>query len=309
MERVLVLLSTYNGERYLEEQLESIRAQQGVEVKILVRDDGSKDNTLYILKRYNIDWQDLFAGIVAGENVGSNKSFSELVSLGLEAAKGTFEYFAFADQDDYWKEDKLISAIRRLKVVDKNIPALYFSSTTLADQNLVAMDASPKYKKLDLTKGKALARNPATGCTMVFNRVAVEFYNSHMPDYIKVHDHYMFLLCSFMGNVIYDPESHILYRQHGHNQIGGKDDFWGNMKQRRSSGGNLKKNYMQHVASSFLNAYEDVLSETDISLIKKMANYRDSLYNRFKLLFSSEISKEGFEENFFFKLKILIGGV
>lgn len=309
MEKVLVLLSTYNGEKYLEEQLDSIRTQRGVEVKILVRDDGSKDNTLYMLKKYGIDRRDLFAGVVTGSNVGSNKSFSELVSLGLEAENESFDYFAFADQDDYWKEDKLISAIERLRKLDINIPSLYFSSTTLADQHLGVIDTYHKVKKLDLTKGKALARNPATGCTMVFNRAAAELYKSHMPDYIKVHDHYMFLLCSFMGKVIYDPESHILYRQHGHNQIGGKDDFWGNMKQRLASGGNLKMNYMQHVASSFLKAYEGLLSESDIRLIKKMANYRNSLLNRFKLLFSPEICKEGFEENFFFKLKILMGGV
>ena len=95
MKKVQVLLSTYNGEKYLKEQLDSIIAQKGVDVHILARDDGSKDDTIKILEGYeNID-------IIKGSNIGVCKSFFELINK-----SGEYDYYSFADQDDVWDCDR-----------------------------------------------------------------------------------------------------------------------------------------------------------------------------------------------------------
>ena len=108
MEKILVMMSTYNGEKYIREQIDSILHQKDVKVDIVVRDDGSKDNTQNILKNYsskykNIKWSQ-------GDNVGPCKSFLELLY-----SSGEYEYYAFADQDDYWYPNKLKAATEKMK--------------------------------------------------------------------------------------------------------------------------------------------------------------------------------------------------
>ena len=129
METVCVLMSTYNGEKYLQEQLDSIINQVGVNVRILVRDDGSTDSTTDILNNYKregyLDWY-------SGTNLKSARSFMDLVNRAPES-----EYYAFSDQDDYWLPTKLQVAVNVLKSADSRKSALYYSRTTLVDENLL----------------------------------------------------------------------------------------------------------------------------------------------------------------------------
>ena len=97
---VCVLMSTYNGEQFIREQLESICSQNGVNVTLLIRDDGSKDNTLSILKSF--EEKIPMRVITDGENLGPGNSFMELVYQA-----GDFDFYAFSDQDDIWKNNKL----------------------------------------------------------------------------------------------------------------------------------------------------------------------------------------------------------
>lgn len=308
MKKILVLISTYNGEKYLKEQLESIRAQRGVEVRILVRDDGSKDNTINLLKDFSKSYPSLIEDVISGNNVGSTASFSELMRVAYEDYSEDFQYYAFADQDDFWLEDKLNRAMLRLKDLDETKPNMYCSNKIIVDSNLNKIEGilSPK---IELTKGRALARNIATGCTMVFNKRALELFATHKTEYIKIHDHAIFLICTFLGNVIYDNEAFILYRQHGHNQLGGMDTFKDRMRDRLRKKGKLNEHLLERTAKAFKDAYHDLLSEEDIKLIQVMSSYRDGFSNRLRLFFNKDISKERFEENVFFKLKVLLGGV
>lgn len=308
MKKILILLSTYNGEKYLNEQLESIRAQHGVDLKVLVRDDGSKDNTINLLKDFRKSNPSLFEDVISGNNVGSTASFSELMRVAYEKCGEEYQYYAFADQDDFWLEDKLNRAVLRLKDLDETKPNMYCSNKIIVDSNLNKIEGilSPK---IELTKGRALARNIATGCTMVFNKRALELFVTHKTEYIKIHDHAVFLICTFLGNVIYDNEAFILYRQHGHNQLGGMDTFKDRMRDRLRKKGKLNEHLLERTAKAFKDAYHDLLSEEDIKLIKVMSSYRDSFSNRLRLFLNKDISKERFEENIFFKLKVLLGGV
>jgi rhamnosyltransferase len=214
MNKVLVLLSTYNGEKYLRTQLESLKNQEGVELSVLVRDDGSKDSTLQILNEYA---HEMDLSYEAAENIGSTRSFMELV----RQCPGDYDYYAFCDQDDYWHEDKLITAVERLKTFDMAKPALYYSG-----QQLVDADMNPIYNHVLDDKRNVYANaifNQMAGCTSVFNQALMKyvkhvFNNEGAPGF---HDSVIYRICVLAdGNIICDPEGKIDYRQHGSNVVG-----------------------------------------------------------------------------------------
>ena len=113
MHNIAVAMSTYNGELYIKEQINSILEQKNVKVELFVRDDGSKDKTLGILETYGEKWNNIH--FIKGENLGVGNSFMELLySIGCE-----YEYYAFADQDDVWLPDKLNQGIAKIEDGDK----------------------------------------------------------------------------------------------------------------------------------------------------------------------------------------------
>lgn len=300
---VCILLSTYNGEKYLEQQLESLRMQEGVELKILVRDDESKDRTVSIIKRWQTDYPSLI-DFVQGENVGFAMSFTRLLQIAVEKYPDA-EYYAFCDQDDVWLPEKLRKAVEKLQVESKVIPVAYCSNTRLVDADLRFMRMGWKKGEARLSKERALIQSFATGCTMVFNRKAAETYVSHLPEVIKVHDFLMYQLCMFLGKVVYDENSYILYRQHGNNQIG-KPGFLARLKKRMH--GHYKEHILELQNYRFLKAYKDLLSVDDIGLISRIAFYRRNLFSRLALLFDGRIRYTSMESNFFYLIKIIIGG-
>lgn len=301
---VCVLLSTYNGEKYLNEQLESLQQQVDVEIKILIRDDGSKDHTVEIIKHWYRSNPTLI-DFIQGENVGFALSFSYLLQFAMNKYPNA-EYFSFCDQDDVWLPNKLKVAVEILRNECHEIPITYCSNTRLVDTNLHFLRMGWKKGEVQLTKERALIQNFATGCTMVFNKKAVEVYISHMPEVIKVHDFLMYQICMFLGKVIYDEDSYILYRQHVNNLIG-IQNFWGRWKKR------LQGHYKEHVLEiqnrRFLAAYKDLLSLDDVGLICEFIFYRKSVINKLLLMFNHRIKYTNIERNIFYIIKIIMGGV
>ncbi len=207
---ITVLLSTYNGEKFLREQIDSILSQDSVDVKLVVRDDGSKDNTTNILSEYQK------AGSISyysGNNLGAAKSFMQLL---IDAPES--EYYAFSDQDDYWKSEKLKIAIKSIEAYEDE-PALYLSQTQLVDENLNLIDSiiiNPL-----LTFGESLVYEFAAGCTIVMNRKLRDILITYMPNYIAMHDVWVYSVALAIGaKIVFDKTPHILYRQHGNNAIG-----------------------------------------------------------------------------------------
>ena len=246
LKKVYVLLSTYNGEKYLQEQLDSLYAQEGVEVAILARDDGSSDGTIEILKKNaashkNLSWY-------SGENVRPAKSFLDLIK---ESSKQNCDYYAFCDQDDRWDKDKLKCAVDMLETADNTKPNLYYSNLRIVDQDLRIYRLSHAFASERQQKGKysCLLDNMATGCTIVFNKTASQYVMSHFPNCCSMHDCWIYMICKFFGNVIYDFEAHIDYRQHGDNVIG---------------------TYLEK--KSFQIAWKRVVCETSKGLLKKEEN-------------------------------------
>lgn len=210
--RVAVLLSTYNGARFLAEQLDSVGLQSGVEVLLHARDDGSGDPTPDILRAQAGRWANL-AGLEAGANLGPARSFLEL----LRTAPAEAEYFSFCDQDDVWLPDKLQRAVAALE--KDSGPALYCSNVLLVDESLEPLGSAPESG--DTRFAHLLFENIAFGCTVVLNRAARELIVSHDPGGDAVmHDWWCALVVAALGRIHYDPRPRTFYRQHGGNVVG-----------------------------------------------------------------------------------------
>ena len=196
MKKLLVLLSSYNGEKYIEQQINSILFQENVDVTIFIRDDGSTDRTLQLL--FKLQKENKNIEIIKGENIGYTLSFTKLTKEAYKV-RDKYDYFAFSDQDDFWLPKKLESAVLLLERESDSIPVSYISNTTLVDKNLVPLGYEHSKKMQLPSKANCLLQNKATGCTMVFNKKALELYVKNIPSYIQIHDYMIYMFCIFIG--------------------------------------------------------------------------------------------------------------
>jgi Glycosyltransferases involved in cell wall biogenesis len=302
--KVRILLSTYNGEKYLEELLSSLLKQTNVDVAISVRDDGSTDNTCQILSR----WQGL-NGLAwhRGENLGPAKSFMSLIDeVPLDS-----DFYAFCDQDDVWKPDKLSEASKVLSNIDNTKPALYFGAVINVDANLVPMaDYNPYYT---LNFGGALIVSNATGCTVVFNKCLLKKLKKYNPNYQIMHDAWAHKVCLALGGTtIFDENPHILYRHHDKNVIGKISTYKKNVCEKILGKIKMlyeKETYISLQAQEILDGYKDEMSLENIYLAECVANYRKNSINRLNLIINNKISTPYILRNLKFKFKVLMGRI
>jgi glycosyltransferase involved in cell wall biosynthesis len=267
--RVQVLLSTYNGQKYLKELMDSVLNQDVPDLEVLVRDDGSTDETLRILEKYsglkNVQ-------ILPGKNLGVVRSFFTL----LEISSPDAEYIAFCDQDDVWKEDKVSRAISILEKHGNNVPAMYCSRLTLADENLKILGFS-RIPGQELAFGNALVQNVATGCTIIINNAARQLILKKLPSAAMIHDWWIYQVVSAFGKVIYDVESRILYRQHSANVIGEKSGLLAKWIKRVGR-------FLKYVRTPFVTTQAKEFSKIygeSLPVDKKIILDRTSVQNRF----------------------------
>lgn len=210
MTRLLVLLSTWNGARYLPVQLDSLLAMHvDGELSILIRDDGSTDGTVkQILSR-----GDARIRLIQGRNLGPRGSFFELLRLArLEKA----DFVALCDQDDVWHPNKIR---RALAMIEGDEPALYASSLNLVDEDLrpISTFEHPGNRSFTAT----LLSNFVTGCTCVMNRAFVD--RIPFPENgnkVIMHDWWLASVATLGSRIAYDRRSLICYRQHASNHVG-----------------------------------------------------------------------------------------
>jgi glycosyltransferase involved in cell wall biosynthesis len=212
---VTVLLATYQGERYLPAQLESLVAQQGVDWTLVWRDDGSTDGTVALLEDFAGRTGRARRLAVPAGRAGVFRSF-----MALLAAAETSELIAFCDQDDVWLPRKLARAAAAFAAVPSGVPAVYCSRQQLVDAALQPIGLSPLPQRPP-DFANALVQNIATGCTMVMNAPARALMLSAPMPARTLHDWWCYLLVSGCGGtVLYDEEPSLLYRQHGGNLVG-----------------------------------------------------------------------------------------
>jgi len=211
---VAVLLSTYNGAAYLAAQLDSLAAQEGVDVRLHVRDDGSSDGTPDVLRNYADRWPNL-AAVQARANLGTAGSFLELLRT---APEDGVDFYAFCDQDDVWLPHKLARAAEAL--AHQEGPSIYCSNLACVSDDLRPLGVPPPNG--DTRLEHLLFENIAIGCTVVMNPAARALVNSRPPERgVVMHDWWCALVvAAHGGRITYDPEPSLLYRQHGENSVG-----------------------------------------------------------------------------------------
>ena len=141
--KVCVLLSTYNGEKFLEKQLNSLFSQTYKNFDLLIRDDGSNDNTINILEKYKINY-------LKGKNIGVIKSFFKLLEIALHKE---YEYFLFCDQDDIWELDKIEKQLFFISSKNQKLPILVHSDMQIIDEkDKIISESFFKFSKLNPKK-------------------------------------------------------------------------------------------------------------------------------------------------------------
>lgn len=222
--RVAVLLATYNGERFLKEQLDSIFAQTYSNILVYARDDCSVDCSRDILDNYAKKYPEHLVVLPRGERLGARGSFSCLMGF-CDA-----DYIFFCDQDDLWVPNKIESGLRALVELESingtNIPALIHSDLKVVNENLqVIHDSFWRYQHLNPDNGTTLNRllvqNYVTGCTMGINR-ALSQLAFPVPEAAVMHDWWIALVAASFGVIRHLDAQTILYRQHGRNEKGAK---------------------------------------------------------------------------------------
>lgn len=218
MKSVAVLMSTYNGEKYLREQIESILAQVGVAAELFVRDDGSKDGTEKILAEYAANNARVHYEMC--KNVGVGNSFMNL----LYSAPDTFDYYAFSDQDDIWLPKKLSEAI---KMLEESGALLYASNQECVDKDGKHLGLHfEKGRNIHLLPVSIMESNMISGCTMVFplhfRNLICKYENRPQSALLRnrIHDAWMAEVAAIFGTIIYDERAFVYYRQHGNNLVG-----------------------------------------------------------------------------------------
>lgn len=216
---VAILLSTWNGERFLAAQLDSLLTQSHQAWQLYWRDDGSTDRTRAIARAFGLGaGAGRFHEVAAGGRLGAAQSFFAVLRTALQAEPEAAA-FAFADQDDVWLPDKLARGLAALTEAGPE-PALYCARQVLVDANMAHIGLSPL---LTVPPGfpTALAQNVATGCTLMLNPAAARLVaGSEVPDG-SMHDWWCYLVITAAGGrVIADDEPVVLYRQHPRNAIG-----------------------------------------------------------------------------------------
>lgn len=297
--KIAVLMSTYNGGRYIREQIESILAQQGdFSLDLWVRDDGSRDDTTQILQAYQeagkLHWY-------AGNNLGPAHSFWDL----LFHCPG-YDYYAFADQDDVWDADKLEKTVQPMLPAEG--PAMYFANARLVDGELAYLGRNV-YRQQPQTDFYSLVCNGGIlGCTMGLNAsLAKLLQQAPVPGNMVMHDAFIAAVCTmFDGTVFYDNEAHMDYRQHGNNVVGSKWTKWDALKDRVKAVTTPRKHSIADQANSLLDCFPQLPDPEKKAFLLQISHYKNSLWNAVMLSLSRKPRFNGLNKEITARLAILL---
>jgi glycosyltransferase involved in cell wall biosynthesis len=295
---VNILLSTYNGEKFLSQQLDSLLSQSYPNILIHVRDDGSSDSTVKILESYCQVHSNIL--VTKGENLGAAKSFFHLL---LNADK-TCDYFAYCDQDDVWKPDKIERAVEFHQRLNSQHPALYFSEFEIVDAHLNRMGSSQLSRYYDFRT--ALLQNIPFGCTQVWNKAAQVMLSNHPPSFFYMHDWWNFLVISGIGKILYDSSETLYYRLHGKNVFGQTTSFTSRLMNRFRL---LKKKDLPILSAwkqavEFEKQFLPYLPTEHKDILLDFTRSKESIFNRLQYSFRGKARRSTRLDTLIFKMMV-----
>lgn len=295
MKTVQVLLSSYNGEKYIERQLDSIFGQKNVNLSCLIRDDGSNDRTVAIIKEYQKKEPRL--KLIESNNIGWRKSFLKLL---LESDSA--DYYAFSDQDDEWFDNKLVEGVTTLEMHDGKIPLLFHSARIRKDSNgehLQQMLPKPK------SKINALVQEYCQGCSIIINKRARDILNEYDASGEPGFDFWVGLICYYFGEIYYCNKPLFYHINHLDNTTRTGDRRacmqvrWKNML--------AGKKVYNNPCKELLDGYSNYMSETDRKNVEKVLNYNKGIKGRLELLLNPEFVRNTKSGTLLLKMCVLMG--
>ncbi|WP_284451862.1 glycosyltransferase family 2 protein [Methylophaga thalassica] len=222
---VYILLAAFNGERFIGEQISSIRSQTYANWKLIIRDDGSTDKTKDIILKHIQSDSRIKLIESDQEQKGCVRNFAVLMAY---AKKNHAEYICFSDQDDVWRSEKISILIKQMEALEshftKTMPMLVYSDLEVVDEQLRLIYTSymnqqrlshPEFETLS----RLLVENTVTGCAMLINRALLQIA-SPIPNTIIIHDWWVALCAAMTGKLYFVDKPLIKYRQHQNNTIG-----------------------------------------------------------------------------------------
>lgn len=268
-----VLLASYNGERYISEQIESVLAQTCGDFTLHICDDCSTDRTAELVRHYTKRYPDKVKLTVNEKNSGSaGNNFFKLLNA------SSADYIMFCDQDDVWFKDKIERTLAKMRQAEINFgestPILVHTDLTVADKDLKVIAPSMfKAQHLDTSRiavNNLAVQNVVTGCTVMLNRTLADRLN-YIPSAVPVHDWWIALLTACCGRIVCLDEPTLYYRKHDTNVCGAQDmESAGYIMSRAADGKRarlmMRYGYMQ--AAEMAAAYGDKLGRDNFELLK-----------------------------------------
>ena len=308
--KVAILLATYNGAKFLEEQINSILWQTYKNWFLLIHDDGSTDGTKEILYKYKRKYPSKILIIEDNKRWGSAKDNFAFLMHFLYKNFNDFHYIMFSDQDDVWLPNKIEVSLKKINELEKKYgtkyPLLVYTDLMVVDENLKPISCSLwKYQKLNPKHNKLnhlLLQNIVTGCTTLFNKKALELALP-LPKEAIIHDWWLALVASTLGYLDFIEVPTVLYRQHAYNETGAKNWNWLEAIPRifkKKEFENLKKNFFASIkqAEIFLKRYEDFLTEYQKEVIKNYIDIvKSNKIKRLFIIFNYKFFKSGLIKN------------
>jgi glycosyltransferase involved in cell wall biosynthesis len=297
---VEILLATHNSEKYIAQLMDSLLTQSLPDIRILISDDGSVDETKNIINSYAENNPNIFILENKFPLGGAKENFFYLM------AHAKADYVLFADHDDVWYPDKAAKTMEAMRKLEQQFgtekPLLVHSDLEVVDENLktktLSMMSAQKLSKTFKTLNRFLPQNHVTGCTVMVNKALIKRVAYTSLDPIIMHDWWMALIACAFGGVEFLDEPTIKYRQHPDNEIGAVDTRSPSyVSSRLSNTGTMKKRikdtYWQ--AGEFYRTYGSELSEYDAQMVRAYSEcLKINKWARIRVLFRFRLFKYGF---------------
>ena len=295
---VAVIMSAYNAEEYIKDQVDSILHQKDVNVRLWIRDDGSTDNTLEILRKWYAD--DQRVTIQSGPNLGARESFFEA----LFGCEYECDWYGFSDADDVWVPEKLRHSIEFLSGCSAAVPAAVVTRLEVVDRHLnhKGYTASPRK---GLIFNNALVETVASGASMLINPEAYSAIRHYRPKFAVMHDSWIYLVLTAFGNMVYSEFPTIRYRQHATNVYGTGHSFAKKVKLRFARMKSVSPFRKQAV--EFYREFSDRLEEHKRVALKRYIGYTDSLHSRIAFAAVPTVCKQTRKAEIFMRILIFLG--
>lgn len=317
MKKIDVIMASYNGEKFIEEQIKSILINfdnvSNYECRLLISDDLSQDNTAEIIKKNVL--KDKRIIFVDGNKKGGVRENFEFIMKFAQA-----DYIFFSDQDDFWIPNKILIFIENFLKIEKNkinTPILIHSDLCVVDENLLAINTSMfNYQKINKnpTFAEIMTGNSVTGCAMACNNILLNSIKENKGINNSImHDWYIAMYASAFGVLSFIDKPLVLYRQHQSNQVGAKSLKLNDILKKNNIINIINKSKIsiektKQQAHIFLSNFGNYLDEDKILILKMYIESSSlNIFDRLKLFLFKNINKKGFLRNVVFFMLFVFG--